>query len=120
MKQDYGSSGGVPKYSGGESEGKCSDWYASHDHMPGKPKKLYVSGQCTFPTPGFKVELEPAVPQGINPKIYLLNKIVHPPKGPVPDVETTVEVRYEEKTDTEYDQVTILPDGVTVDVVHTQ
>ena len=116
MKENYG---GGRSYSGG-SEGKCRDWYASHDHMPGKPKTLRVSGQCTFPTPGFKVELEPANPQGINPKIYLLNKIVHPPTGPVPDVETTVEVRYEEKTDTEYDQVTILPDGVTVDVEHTQ
>jgi hypothetical protein len=105
---------------GGESPGKCGDWYAWHDHMPGSPKTLYVTGKCTFPTPGFTVELKPAVPQGINPKIYLLEKTVTPPSGPEPDVVTTIDVRYEEQTDTEYDQVTILPDGVTVDVVHTQ
>ena len=105
---------------GGGADGDCRDWYASHDHMPGKPKTLYVTGKCTFPTEGFGVELKPAVPQGINPKIYLLEKIVHKPKDLVPDVKTTVEVRYEEQTDTEYDQVTILPDGVTIDVEHTQ
>ena len=115
MKDNYG--GG--EY-GGETPGKCGDWYASHDHMPGSAKTLYVTGKCTFPTPGFTVELQPAVPQGINPKIYILNKIVHKPTGPIPDVLTTIDVRYEEKTDTEYDQVTILPDGVTVDVVHTE
>lgn len=120
MKENYGGGSDDRGTYGGESPGKCGDWYASHDHMPGKPKTLYVTGKCTFGTPGYTVELRPAVPQGINPKIYLLNKIVNAPTKPVPDVVTTVDVRYEEKTDTEYDQVTILPDGVTVDVEHTQ
>ena len=116
MKDNYG--GG--EYGGGGSQGDCRGWYASHDHMPGSPKTLYVTGQCTFPTPGYKVELRPANPQGINPKIYLLDKIVQKPTGNVQQVLDTVEVRYEEDTDTEYDQVTILPDGVTIDVEHTE
>ena len=115
MKDDY--SGG--KSYGGGSEGDCTDWYASHDHMPPGPKTLHVSGKCEFPTAGYSVELKPAEPQGINPKIYILDKIVHEPEKPGSDVITTVEVRYDEKTETEYDQVQIRPDGVTIEVEHT-
>ena len=107
-------------YGGGASESNCRDWSASHDHMPPGPKRLFVTGQCEFPTAGYSVELRPAEPQGINPKIYILEKIVHRPTGPAADVITTVEVRYEEKTDTEYDQIQIVPDGVLIDVVHTE
>ena len=103
-----------------ESKSNCSDWSASHDHMPPGPKNLYVSGKCKFPTSGYSVELKPADPQGINEKIYILNKIVHEPNGPVTQVETVVDVRYEEQTETEYDQVQIEPDHVLIDVVHTQ
>ena len=115
MQDDYSDD----KSYGGAST-NCSDWYASHDHMPGRPKTLHVSGKCEFPTAGYTVELKPASPQGINPKIYILNKIVTPPPGPAADVLTTVEVRYDEKTDTEYDQVQIEPDSVFIDVEHTQ
>jgi hypothetical protein len=66
------------------------------------------------------VELKPADPQGINPKIYILEKIVHAPRPPVTQVETVVEVKYEEKTETEYDQVQIEPDGTLIDVEHPQ
>lgn len=104
----------------GGSHGDCYDWYASHDHMPPGPKMLYVTGKCTFPRADYSVELKPAEPQGINPKIYLLEKMVHKPTGPAADVETTVDVRYEEQTDREYDQVHIVPDGATIDVEHTQ
>lgn len=105
---------------GGGSQGDCSDWYASHDHMPPGPKTLYVTGKCKFPTEGYTVELRPANPQGINPRIYILEKIVHAPTGSVAQVETVVDVRYEEQTDTEYDQVQIEPGGVLIDVEHTQ
>lgn len=72
--------------------------------------------KCTFPTGGYAVELRPMKPQGVNPKIYLLSKIVKPPTGPAPDVVTTVSVDYREKTETHYDSVTIEPDGLTVPV----
>jgi hypothetical protein len=45
-----------------------------------------------------------------------MTRIVHEPSGPVAQVETTVEVSYQEETDFEYDTVTILPDGPTVPV----
>jgi hypothetical protein len=84
--------------------------------MPPGPKTLRVTGTCTFPTTGYTVQLRRHAPQGINPKDLLLDKIVIPPSGPVAQVITDVEVRYEEITDVEYDTVTILPDGPSVPV----
>lgn len=99
-----------------EKVNTCKDWKAVHNFMPPGPARLWVAGKCTFPTPGYKVTLKRAVPQGINPKILLLEKVVTRPTGPEPDVVTTIDVRFEEKTDTEYTDVQILPDGVTVKV----
>jgi hypothetical protein len=99
---------------------KCGSWAAWHDFMPGKPPTLYVTGQCTFPTPGYTVTLRRAVPQGINPAILLLEKVVTAPTGVVPQVVTTLDVRFEEQTNERYTEVTINPDGVTVtvEIVH--
>lgn len=95
---------------------RCGKWTAYHDFMPPRTPTLRVTGECTTPTPGYRIRLEPAVPQGINPKILLLNKIVTPPTGPRPQVLSKVEVRYSKRTRTEYTSVTILPDGVTIRV----
>jgi hypothetical protein len=80
--------------------------------MPGSEPTLYVTGQCTFRTLGYKVELHRAEPQGINPAILLLRKEVTPPGGPAGDKIETVDVRYEEKTRARYTQVQIVPDDV--------
>jgi hypothetical protein len=57
------------------------------------------------------------VEQGINPPgILQLNLIVDPPKGPVTQVVTKVEVRYSEKTNVVYREVNILPDDLTISV----
>jgi hypothetical protein len=104
---------------GGEV-GTCHDWYASHNHMPGASKTLRVRGICTFPTSGYAVKLRRHVPQGINPNHLLLDKIVVPPSGPVLPVITDVEGIYEEVTDMEYTNVTILPDGPSIPVEHPQ
>lgn len=103
-----------------KSDGNCSDWKAWHDFQPPGPATLYVTGKCTFPTSGFSVELKPHVPPGINPSIYLLDKIVHKPTGPVNEVITTVDVRYEEKTKVHYVDVEILPDKINVPVKEVQ
>ncbi len=96
-------------------QSNCSDWHAWHSNSP-KPA-LHVTGKCQFPTAGYKVELRRQEPQGINPRILLLEKIVHPPTGPVAQVVTVVRVTYSEKAAAgQFSQVTILPDGVTVDV----
>ena len=94
----------------------CRRWEAWHDFMPGKTPTLYVTGVCSTPTPGYRIKLEVATPQGKNPKILLLRKVVTPPTI-TPDVQvTSVEVRFTKKTKFEYKQVTILPEVKTINV----
>jgi hypothetical protein len=92
------------------------DWKAWHDIMPGKPPTLYIEGKCTFPTSGYSASLKPRVPQGINPKYYLMDLVEHRPTGPVSEVLTTVEVKYFEKTNQRYDSVSIDPGGISIPV----
>jgi hypothetical protein len=95
---------------------RCQKWLAIHDFMPLGTPTLRVTGVCFTPTPGYKIKLVPAVPQGINPLILILKKIVTPPTGIQPQVITRVDVRFEKKTRTRYTHVTILPDGTTIKV----
>jgi len=89
----------------------CGDWDAWHDLMPGSTPSLHVVGRCVFPTSGDSVELRPATPQGINPYIYLLDKIIHHPTGPVTDVVTEVPVHFRQVGTDTYTEVQILPDN---------
>lgn len=82
---------------------------------PGPPV-LHVRGDCEFPTAGFSVELRRREPQGFNQRDLLLDRIVRKPSGPVAQVITVLEARYREETDFEFDTVTILPDGVSLQV----
>ena len=91
-------------------------WSAIHDFMPPGPARLRVKGTCTMPTPGYKLSLEKAVPQGFNPQILLLKLEIEAPTGKVPQVVTPTEVEYLLETDGEYTHVTILPSGATVEV----
>jgi hypothetical protein len=95
---------------------KCSDWSAWHGSRPPAPPVLTVVGEYTFSTAGYSVDLTRHEPQGINPEYLLLDLVVHEPIGPVAQVITTVEARYEEETDFEYETVTILPDGPSMPV----
>ena len=97
------------------SAAACHDWRAWQDSTPSGPT-LHVAGTCDLPTPGYAIALRRKAPQGINPRDLLLEKTVTPPSGPIAQVITPVEVRYEEQTDVKYDTVTILPDGVTLQV----
>ena len=91
--------------------GKCRDWKA----LLG-PGVLVVDGWCTFPTAGYTSELRRAEPQGSNPEDLLLERVVTVPEGYQPAVIRAVEMHYEEQTDVEYKTVTILPDGLTLEV----
>jgi hypothetical protein len=104
-----------PARPGPVGSGNCT-WRAQLDRQPPGPATLRVRGSCEFPTAGFKVTLRRHTPQGFNPRILLLDKVVMPPTGPVAQVVTRVEVRYEETTTAGFDAVTILPDGDTVPV----
>jgi hypothetical protein len=99
-----------------QAEGVCHDWTAVHDHQPPGPSVLRVHGTCRFNTAGFTVELRRREPQGFNPQDLLLDRIVHPPTGPVAEVVTEVEVDYSEETEFDYQTVTILPDGPSISV----
>jgi hypothetical protein len=89
----------------------CKNWSATlHSNT------LKVEGQCTFPTPGFKVHVKKKEPQGINPEILLLEKIVVAPTGIEPDHVVTIPVSFEEHTAVHYKEVEILPDGATIKV----
>jgi hypothetical protein len=100
----------------GETGERYSDWEVWHNGMPGSTPTLLVVGRCVFPTAGYRVELTPVVPQGINPAIYLLEKVVHAPTGSVTQVETEVPVVYGEPTSAFYSEVHILPDNVVIPV----
>ena len=91
--------------------GKCKDWKAAY--VKGT---LMVRGWCTFPSSGWSMELRRAEPQGINPKDLLLQRVVALQEGIQADVLKAIEVEYDEKTDVEYDTVTILPDGTTIEI----
>jgi len=95
--------------------GKCGAWTAvlTWQYTAGV---LTVTGKCVFPTHGYKVKLIEASPQGINPLILLLKKVVTPPTGPVIQTPQTVKASFTKKTKTKYKAVTILPDGTTVKV----
>lgn len=87
---------------------ECTNWYASHDRMPGREPTLHVTGDCTCPTPGYTVELTVAEPQGINPRDLLLRLELTPPTDVVPDVQTPCPVRFDWPTTATYDTVSII------------
>ena len=100
---------------------ECGNWKAILNKQPIAKPSLKVTGECTFPTPGFSVKLVRAVPQGINPLILILNKEVTPPTGIEPQIITTIPAEYTENPAMEeYTDVTIMPDNTTikVEVVH--
>jgi hypothetical protein len=99
-----------------QKKSNCTNWSAIHDFMPPGPARLTVTGECTFPTPGYKVTLKKKEPQGINPRILILEKTVTKPTHPEPDVVTKQKVEYKEKTDVHYSEVQIVPDGELIKV----
>jgi len=85
----------------------CYDVTAWHNRMPGSKPTLHVKGKCKFPKAGYKVELSEAVPQGLNPRILILEVKVTSPSGPTAQVETEVEFQYSKETGAMYDAVTL-------------
>lgn len=59
------------------TEFPLKNWKAWPESAP----TLHVAREVTVPTSGYTANLEPAVPQGINPSIYLLNLVIHPPEA---------------------------------------
>ena len=100
------------------TEFPSKNWKAWHDFMPGSAPTLHVAVEVTVPTSGYTAKLEPAMPQGINPSIYLLNLVVISPEPGeiVLPTFTDLPVNYSEDTSNPYTSVQILPENITVDV----
>jgi hypothetical protein len=93
--------------------GRCRDWRAQ---QPPGAGRIIVRGWCTFPTSGWSMQLRRKEPQGINPADLLLERIVSLAEGYQARVIKAIEAEYVEQTETEYDTVSILPDGATIAV----
>jgi hypothetical protein len=94
---------------------ETSDWYAWMDLMPDATRTLHVQGVVTMPTPGYNVKLAPASPQGINPRILILDLKITPRRGIFPQVVTKIPVRFEQPDAVAYQSVHVrLPDGTAV------
>ncbi len=82
-------------------------FHAWINKMPGADDKLIVVGIVLFPTAGWQVVLEEAVPQGINPSILILDERQIPPEGFAATVLTHEIARFEKPNGGIYRQVTI-------------
>ena len=95
----------------GPHEIGCRDWTARFLRVATGGGLVLVTGICTVPSSGNTVELRRDEPQGIKPADLLLDLVVNEPSRPAAVVVTEVLVRYEERADTGFGTVTILPDG---------
>lgn len=82
------------------------EWYAWNNLMPPKPDDFHVVGEVQVPNPGVDVLLVPKEPQGINPRILLLDLIAVQKPGIWPQVLTWKSIRYD-KVNATYDGVQI-------------
>ncbi len=93
------------------------DWTATLDKMPPRPPRLAVKGTADCTTTGYtNVRLEPQQPQGINPRILLLELKWDPPSGIAGDVITHHPVTYEVSDCPDYDEVEIVNCGLRIKV----
>jgi hypothetical protein len=98
------------------TKSNCTNWSAVHDFMPPTPGRLKVRGECLFPTSGYKVLLKKRQPQGINPKILILDKTVTPPTGHVAQHPTTEHATYDDLTNEHFTEVLVQPDDIAIPV----
>lgn len=84
------------------------DWYAWNNKMPPKPDDFHVVGEVQVANPGIEVSLIPRVPQGINPKILLMELHLRQLPGFWPQVLTLKQVRYDKiLVNSDYESVNI-------------
>ena len=92
------------------------DWYAWNNLMPPRPDTFHVTGEVEVANPGVNVLLVPRTPQGINPRILLLDLVLAQQPGMWPQVVTWKPARYD-KVNVTYDSVEVYyNNGVVVTV----
>ncbi len=88
------------------------DWYAWINKIPPKPDDFHVVGEIEVPNPGVFAVLTKKVPQGINPKILLLDLLLIQKPGIWPQVITSIQVRFDAiVTGNVYEEVNIFCAG---------
>jgi len=70
---------------------------ATANLMPPGPFHFYVRSRIQAPTPGYTAYLQKAVPQGINPRILILDVVLVPKPGTFPDVVTEIGAGYDDR-----------------------
>jgi len=96
------------------------DWKAWEDSQPPNPpgSKLHVSGEVETTNSAIVPVLKPAVPQGINPNILILDLTLENAGGPGTDDINYRPAKYEDDIrEGLYYQVHINWEGATVDTV---
>lgn len=71
------------------------DWYAWINLMPPPPDDFHVIGEALVGNPGIRAHLCVRHPQGINPKILLLDLYLTQEPGMWPQVLTWTQARYD-------------------------
>ena len=74
---------------------ETQDWYAWIDTTPPKPDELHVIGEIKVGNPGIYAVLRKKAPQGINPRILLLDLLLIQKPGIWPPQVTCIAVRYD-------------------------
>jgi hypothetical protein len=95
-----------------ELQGTCKDWKAV---QPPGGGKILVSGWCTFPGSGWTMEL--VRKDSDDPTELVLERVVAFDEARQARTVKAIEAEYVEDTETEYETVTILPDGPTIEVL---
>ena len=94
------------------AETKTRNWYAWLDLMPPTPDHLHVTGEVYVPNPGVEALLVPHEPQGINPRILMLDLLLCQKPGIWPQVLVWTRAKFERTgRGLRYDQVDILCNG---------
>jgi hypothetical protein len=81
--------------------------------MPPKPDDFHIVGEVQAPNPGVDPLLVPRTPQGINPRILLLDLVLVQRPGVWPQIVVWKQARYD-KVNVTYDQVQVFCGGVEI------
>ena len=71
-------------------------WRAFANLFPPSPYEFHVAGTITVPHPGYSGYLVPAVPQGFNPRVLILNLKLCESDGSWPQVVSELPVSFED------------------------
>lgn len=102
-------------------DAQTRDLFAWNDLQPPLPDYFYITGEVYVSNLGVDPMLVPAEPQGINPKILLLDLYLCQKSGFWPQVFVWKPMRYEKKISDGYEQVVVRCEGediATIDVAN--